>query len=90
MRYISHGCETMSNQPNTEPLKTKKFGIKEKVKVGIYLLVVLYSAWAITLGTTFFNTFDKMLMSGLVTVLTIPIFVWLGIELIQNRKKLEV
>ena len=80
----------MSN-PNIEPLKTKKLGIKGKVRIGIYLLVVLYSAYAITLGTTgIFNTFDKMLMSGLVAVLTIPIFVWLAIELIQNRKKLEI
>ena len=80
----------MSNEPNIEPLKTKKLGIKGKVRIGIYLLVVLYSAYAITLGTTFFNTFDKMLMSGLVAVVTIPIFVWLAIELIQNRKKLEI
>lgn len=79
---------TNENQPEiANPLKRRKFEVLAKVKVGIYLLVVLYSAYAVTLGTTFFNSFDRMLMGGLVAVLTIPIFVWMGIALIQNQKK---
>jgi len=77
----------MSNLEQTS--NPPKNGIIRKVRIAIYLLVVLYSAYAVTLGTTLFNTFDKMLMSGLVAVLTIPIFVWLSIEMIQYRKKLQ-
>lgn len=78
----------MNNEPEiVNPLKRKKFEVLAKVKLGIYLLVILYSAYAITLGTTFFNNFDRMLMGGFALILTIPIFVWMGIALIQNQKK---
>jgi len=76
-------------EAHTEPPKTvpiAKNGTMKKVRIGIYLLVVLFSSYAIVLGTTLFNEFDRMLMSGLVAVLTIPIFVWLGIELLQRKK----
>ena len=77
----------MSNQPPTTDIQKAKNGMMQKVRIGIYLLVVLYSGYAITLGTTgIFNHFDKMIMSGLVSVLTIPIFVWLSIEFLKNRK----
>lgn len=77
----------MSNQPPTTDIQKAKNGMMQKVRIGIYLLVVLYSGYAITLGTTgIFNHFDKMIMSGLVSVLTIPIFVWLAIEFLKNRK----
>ena len=66
---------------------TRPYDTKAKVKTGIYLLVVVYSAYAIVLTTTFFNTFDKMLFTGVVAVPTIAIFVWLGIEL--QKKKLN-
>ncbi|MCH7649052.1 MAG: hypothetical protein IIA83_10655 [Thaumarchaeota archaeon] len=77
----------MSNQPPTTDIQKAKNGMMQKVRIAIYLLVVLYSGYAITLGTTgIFNHFDKMIMSGLVSVLTIPIFVWLSIEFLKNRK----
>lgn len=88
INFINYGCENVNNEPEiANPLKRRKFEVLAKVKIGIYLLVVLYSAYAITLGTTFFNNFDRMLMGGFALILTIPIFVWMGIELIQNQKK---
>jgi len=72
---------------STNTHEKRPYDTKAKMKTAIYLLVVVFSGFCIVLFTTWFNTADKMMFAGVVSVSTIAIFVWLGISL--QKKKLR-
>ncbi|MCH8324721.1 MAG: hypothetical protein IH813_06445 [Thaumarchaeota archaeon] len=79
----------MSSTPENPTPKRETIAdhVLPKIKMGIYLLVTIYASYTIVFGTTFFNEFERMMIfGGILSAITLGLFVWLGLTLQKNKK----